>query len=297
MQTANRKIILAGRWIMMESIGGWSFGSADHPRSVSQGARSLKWEMSAKVPVLLLVLAVALFITACSQGPSPTPVPAEPALTVAPTAPATPAAPTTPTVPALSGLLAVTTPSGTGELELKVTDAPPEGVSAIVVTLSNIEVHKEAAGEEEGWIAWFVATSTSGTTSTVSKTFDLLEVTGIEMTLGIEKFPLGRYDQIRMDVAEVLVTFQPSEGGTTTKAAEVPGDKLKVVRAFTVRESQRIITTLDFDAGESVVITGDGDVRFTPVFTVRQKIVDSYGGGGSRACGGCYDQAPTSTTP
>ena len=169
------------------------------------------------------------------------------------------------------------TPSGTGELELRVTDAPPEGVSAIVVTLSNIEVHKAEAGEEEGWIPLFVATDSSGTTSTVPKTFDLMEVTGVEMTLGKEEFPIGKYTQVRMDVDNVLVTFQPSGGSPTTKAAEVPSDKLKVVRNFTVREAQKVIVTLDFDAGESVVITDGGDVRFTPVFTVRMRNLSLLG--------------------
>jgi hypothetical protein len=245
----------------------------------------------AKLPALLLVLAMALAIAACADEPSPTAATAEPVSTVAPTAPSVDVF----TMPPRPREFA--TPSGTGELELRVTDAPLEGVSAIVVTLSNIEVHQAEAGEEEGWIALFVATSASGTTSTVPKTFDLVEVTGVEMILGNEEFPIGKYTQIRMDVDNVLVTFQPSGGSTTTKAAEVPGEKLKVVRAFTVRESQKVVMTLDFDAGESVVITGGGDVRFTPVFKVRSKTVDLYGGGGSRACGGCYDQPPTSTTP
>ncbi len=162
-------------------------------------------------------------------------------------------------------LLPAVLPPGTGELQMRVTDAPPEGVSAIVVTISGIQVHKAEAGEEDGWITLFAVTSTAGTTSTEPRTFDLVQVTGIEQALGTQVFAVGKYTQIRMDVDSVVVTFQPKGGTTTTKNATVPGDRLKVVRPFDVEEGQATILTLDFDAAKSVIITGQGDVRFKPV--------------------------------
>ena len=177
-------------------------------------------------------------------------------------------------------------PPGTGELQVRVTDAPPEGVSAIVVTVSNIEVHKAGAREGEGWITLFSATSTTGTTSIPPKRFDLVKVTGIEEVLGTEVFAVGKYTQIRMDVDSVVVTLQVKPGeATTTKEAEIPGDKLKVVRPFDVEEGQTTVLTLDFDAEKAVIVTGTGDVRFKPVvkLLVRKEARgkrDEAGGGG-----------------
>ena len=87
----------------------------------------------------------------------------------------------------------------TGLLEVRVTDAPPEGVTSIVVSVNNIQVHQAgAADEESGWLTLFAVTST---TSTVvkSKTFDLVEFTGIEGVLGVDTLPVGKYTQIRIE--------------------------------------------------------------------------------------------------
>ena len=87
----------------------------------------------------------------------------------------------------------------TGLLEVRVTDAPPEGVTSILVSVNNIQVHQAgAADEESGWLTLFAVTST---TSTVvkSKTFDLVEFTGIEGVLGVDTLPVGKYTQIRIE--------------------------------------------------------------------------------------------------
>lgn len=47
---------------------------------------------------------------------------------------------------------AVTTEARTtGTIEIRATDAPPEGVSSIVVTVDNIQVHRAAAGGDS-WV-------------------------------------------------------------------------------------------------------------------------------------------------
>ena len=144
----------------------------------------------------------------------------------------------------------------TGGLDLRVTDAPPEGVTRIDITVGSVEVHRADAEEEEGWIDVFpISTSTPQTL-----TFDLVEVTGIEGVLTqLEEFEVGKYTQIRMDVVTVSVTLNGE-----VKEARVPSDKLKVVRPFDVEAGQTTVLTLDFDADKSVVITGAGNVQFKP---------------------------------
>ena len=144
----------------------------------------------------------------------------------------------------------------TGSLDLRVTDAPPEGVTRIDVTVSNIEVHKADAEEEEGWIDVFpISTSTAQTL-----TFDLVEVTGIEGVLTqLDEFEVGKYTQIRMDVVTVIVTLNDE-----AKEARLPSGKLKVVRPFDVEAGQTTVLTLDFDTDKSIVITGAGNVQFKP---------------------------------
>ena len=81
-----------------------------------------------------------------------------------------------------------------GLLEVRVTDAPPEGVTSIVVTVNNIQVHQAgAADEESGWLTLFAITSTTSTVVN-SKTFDLVEFTGIEGVLGVDTLPVGKYN-------------------------------------------------------------------------------------------------------
>ena len=78
-----------------------------------------------------------------------------------------------------------------------------------------------------------------------------------------------------MDVNEVMVTHLGEE-----KKAELPGDKLKVVRPFDVVADQATVLTLDFDADKSVVIAGNGQVRFKP--TVKLLLRKEDRGQGSR---------------
>ena len=104
-----------------------------------------------------------------------------------------------------------------GELEVRVTDAPPEGVSNILVTISNIEVHKAGSDEEEGWT----------TVIEEEKTFDLVEIEGLEEVLGTNELAAGKHTQIRMDVVNVDVTLKPSgEQDFVTRTAQVPSGKL-----------------------------------------------------------------------
>ncbi len=140
-------------------------------------------------------------------------------------------------------------PAATGTVEIRATDAPPENVSSIGVTVSNIEVHR-ALATEDGWV----------TVVSEEKTFDLVEIAGAEVFLGEKEVEAGRYTEIRLDVTRVSVT---ADGQTYD--ARLPGDKLRVVRSWEVKAGERTILTLDFEAEKFVVITGAGQAQVKPV--------------------------------
>jgi len=146
-----------------------------------------------------------------------------------------------------------------GFLEIRVTDAPNHDISAVYLTISNIEVHQPQTGEQEA--------ADEGPWETVigeSHTFELLKLRGgIEQVLGSRQLPVGHYSQIRLDVEEVIVTVNGED-----RIAKVPSEAVKLVGNFEIEAGQTTALTLDFDAAESVRVLGNGNVNFTPVVHV-----------------------------
>lgn len=128
-----------------------------------------------------------------------------------------------------------------GIIEIRVTDPPPPGVISAIVHLENIEVHK-VGGEEGEWI----------TITGAPPSFDLLDVIGVEKVLGAMQTQAGSFTQIRMDVIKVDVITVDGDEITAT----VPGDKLKIVRPFTVEGGVKTVLTLDFDGDKSLILPG-----------------------------------------
>jgi hypothetical protein len=147
------------------------------------------------------------------------------------------------------------TPPQAGVVEVRAMDAPQTGVSSIVVTTSNIEVHKAGASLERGasednWI----------TVVSQEKTFDSVAIQSAEVFLGQKELEAGLYTQIRLDVTNVKVVLEGKE-----LIAKLPGEKLKVVSPWEIKPGQKTILTLDFDADKFVVITGKDQAQVKPV--------------------------------
>jgi len=172
----------------------------------------------------------------------------------------------------------------TGIIEVRATDAPPrEQVTSIVVTVSNVEIHKAVAEQEkeqehqgsdnitqeqerereqqqeqQGEGAWL---SLNGDEA---KSFDLIEIKGLEEVLTVGEVETGRYTQIRMTIEEVEVTI--GDGGPQT--ATVPSGELRFTRPFDVMEDETTVLLLDFDADRMVTVSGSGKVIVKPVVTL-----------------------------
>jgi hypothetical protein len=138
-----------------------------------------------------------------------------------------------------------------GTLEVRVTDAPGD-VEEILVTVSEVKVHKASTDEEDGvWI----------TLGITEETFSLLDLEGLELTLATEVVEAGKYTQLRMTVFEVWVTLV----GESPVEATIPSGELKFVRPFDVVGGEIIALVVDFDAAKSVVVTGADKIIFKPV--------------------------------
>src|SRR4030043_76149 len=136
---------------------------------------------------IIMILAITL-VSACTPKPSPTPTP-------------------TPT------------PPQTGVVEVRAMDAPPTGVSSIMITTSNTKEPKGGASEDS-WI----------TVVSQEKTFDLVAIQGAEVFLGQKELEAGQYTQIRLDVTNVKVVLEGKE-----LIAKLPGEKLKVVSLWEIK--------------------------------------------------------------
>lgn len=168
-----------------------------------------------------------------------------------------------------------------------------------MVTVSEVQIHKAVAeqekereqqlsgsdnqtqeqereGEEQqtqqgegGWIS--IDLSDNATT------FDLLEIRGIEQSLGASEITAGKYTQVRL----VVDTIQVALGGGELQDATVPSKELKLVHPFDVVAGETTGMVIDFDADKMVTVTGAGKIMVKPVvkLTVRQeKSADEKGG-------------------
>lgn len=137
----------------------------------------------------------------------------------------------------------------TGFLEIRVTDAPASEVSAVYLTVSGIAVHR--SGNDGGW----------ETVLSDPRTFELLHLRGIEEILGKAELGAGRFTQVRLEVLQAQAVI-----GGRAESAEISSREVKLVGAFEVKPQETTVLTLDFDAEQSLIVTGMG-VRFKP--TVR----------------------------
>lgn len=148
----------------------------------------------------------------------------------------------------------VTTEKGT--LMLKITDAPGElNISKALVTISYVEVHIAAGGNNS--TAYWV------TVVNETKQFDLIQLENVTDILGNTSLDIGIYTQIRLHIAEALVTIDGVEYDL-----EIPSKTIKLVHQFNIEPQEITTLILDFDIKESVHKTGNDKYILQPTIRV-----------------------------
>lgn len=169
-----------------------------------------------------------------------------------------------------------------GMLKLYVTDAPPDRkVTSIMVTVSEVQVHRAGTDGEEGQTQTVSSNQTepdepvggewiSIEINDAARTFDLLKVMGIEQYLGKSEIEAAKYTQVRLVIEEVKVEFANSG---VLEDARVPSNKLRIAHPFRILKGQTTALVIDFDADRMVTVTGNGDIIVKPVvkLTTRQE--------------------------
>ncbi|MFC2047833.1 DUF4382 domain-containing protein [Chloroflexota bacterium] len=163
-----------------------------------------------------------------------------------------------------------TKPKDDGTIIIYVTDAAPDDeVKSIIVTLSEIQVHKaaveqepESASTNNQTQAWeqeqqsldeegeWIIIDTSG-----NATFDLLQIKGIEQFLGTREVEAAKYTQVRL----VIETIQVKVGSGNLTYVTLPSKELKIIRSFNVVASETTALVLDFEADKMVTLPKTGE--------------------------------------
>ena len=146
--------------------------------------------------------------------------------------------------------------SGKGRAVFAITDAAADmgSVSSVKVTVDSVKVHSAA----EGWV----------TVSSSPKTYDLLKLKaeGSQELLADAELKEGTYDQIRLDISNVVVTDANGEHD-----AKLPSGELKIQGNLVVDANSTATATFDFIADESLHMTGNGKYIMAPVVHVETR--------------------------
>lgn len=120
-------------------------------------------------------------------------------------------------------------------------------------------IGQEENDNESGWI----------TIVDESQTFDLLALQNVSALLGEKNLTVGKYTQIRLTVESAVITINKS-GIIEEHTLQVPSDKIKLIRPFTISKNETTVLTLDFIVGESIHQTGNGKFILKPTIKIIQ---------------------------
>ena len=160
--------------------------------------------------------------------------------------------------------------SGTGTMKVSMTDAPSCGYDQVNVTVTKVRVNQssDAVDGASGWVDIPLAQP---------QRVDLLTLTnGVLFPLGEAPLPAGKYQQMRLVLADNTPAAPLANSVKPTGGTEVPLDTpsgqqsgLKLNMNVDVPAGQVVDVVLDFDACKSVVKRGGtGKYNLKPVITV-----------------------------
>ena len=162
-----------------------------------------------------------------------------------------------------------TGPSNGSTLNVQITDSPFSDAAAVLVTFSEVAVHR-ADGR------WSTVPFANGSSS---RTCDLKKLQGAQDVLGVGSLSPAHYTQIRLGVARATLYFANASAGpacaTTisppggpSAPVEIPSGEVKLNRQFELTANDAMTVLLDFDGGKSIRETGNGRFKMTPVIGI-----------------------------
>jgi hypothetical protein len=167
-----------------------------------------------------------------------------------------------------------TSPSATGgNLRVMLKDSPFTDAKSLLVTFSDVSVHRSDQPDDSGW------TKLPFANNATTRTCDLKKLQTAQDILGTGSLAAAHYTQIRLTVSTAMLFFDNAAGGSacdTTIAAPngrsaavtIPSGEVKLNREFDVSSSGATTILLDFDGDGSVHQTGSGTYMMSPVIAV-----------------------------
>lgn len=160
--------------------------------------------------------------------------------------------------------------TGTAKMEVRLTDSPGD-YAEVNVDIQSVQVHKDAEGDEAGWV----------TLNEINPgVYNLLDfANGRDTLLASSNLPAGRISQIRLVLGNnnSLRLKDGTEVDLKTPSGQTSGIKLQL-NADLERDVTYMVL-LDFDAAKSVVARGNGAYNLKPVVrTITQAIAGGIKG-------------------
>ena len=155
---------------------------------------------------------------------------------------------------------------GKGRLKIYLTDSSEkykandtEVYLKVNITIYKIQVHLAGEDEEaEGeWIEWELKEKNE---------FDLIQLKndGISELLLEKDLEPGKYTQLRLFVEKIIV--EPNS--INVEISNVYQTGIKLIHPFEINGDDNTVLTIDFDAEESIIKTGNGSYKLEPVIKI-----------------------------
>jgi hypothetical protein len=149
-----------------------------------------------------------------------------------------------------------------GQLRVTMVDAPA-GYDQVNIVVARVEVHKSGSDSSSGW---FIINNNAAT-------YNLLTLrNGASVILGNSALDIGHYTQIRL----ILGTGSNVVVNGVAYSLDVPSGTqtgIKLNHEFDIQSNLVYDLMLDFNAEHSIILTGNGQYKLTPVIRLVPTVI------------------------